>query len=163
MSANRTPVRLKEDWKNQAFASRSHARCADDRLASAPYQSLLFSTGGRNTEKKGSFAMTTPSDSFAHPARSQEHLPPSSFSHHLDETLDARMRRLTSAYYSGRFKYQLLEQLVRQEQNLGENLPDHDQPLSHTSYPTLAQYLAYLCRLDAERGEAPQTDREPDH
>ena len=93
--------------------------------------------------------MTTPSESFTPPAGGQEHPHTPSFFHSLDDALDARMRRLTSNYYSGRFKYQLLEQLVRQDQSLGENLPD--QHLSHTSYPTLAQYLAYLSRLDAER------------
>ena len=103
--------------------------------------------------------MTISSDS----AWNQEHLHTPSFSHLFDEGLDARMRRLTNIYYSGRFKYQLLQELIRQEQSLGENLSDHDQHILHTPYPTLAQYLAYLSHLDAVRDEAQQTDREPGH
>jgi len=63
------------------------------------------------------------------------------------------MRRLTNNYYGWRFKYEWLQEQIRQKQSLGENLTDFDQHLLHTPYPTLAQYLAYLSHLDALREE----------
>ena len=107
--------------------------------------------------------MTIPSDPFTPPAGSHEPLHTPSLFHPLDDALDARMRRLTHNYYSGRSKYQILEDLVRQKQSLGEDLTDHEQHILHTPYPSLAQYLAYLSRLDAAARDEAQTDTEPDH
>lgn len=98
--------------------------------------------------------MTASSDSSADSAFPQELFQRS-------RSLDARLHHDIMRYYSGKFKYHVLGDLLRAQYPNPGDVPDFLQEREDAQYPTLAQYLAYLCRLNVTDASLQAAD-EPD-